>query len=279
MQINEHIEQKFRHLVSSKNNQAKQYFSNAKSDAIYCFDKIKKYISKDIQILEVGGGIHLLTDYLNENKYYITSIEPGNFAEYIDDLRNDILKISKLQIINDKIENIKDDLKFDFIFSQNVLEHTQDPKKHLLKCISHLKDEKSILLIRSPNYSFPFEPHFYKFFLPFFPNFTFNKLLKKKLIRELGEKQYYNIIRNLNFNCKFNLIKKLNLNVLFIHPLSEIFERIENDTVFRDRLFKNKIIKFFINFIKFAGLKKILVKIVPISLSPYLIMVIKKPKV
>ena len=71
MQINEHIEQKFRNLVSSKNNQAKQYFSNAKSDAIYCFDKIKKYISKDIQILEVGGGIHLLTDYLNENKYYI----------------------------------------------------------------------------------------------------------------------------------------------------------------------------------------------------------------
>ena len=52
-----------------------RYYQNAKADAIHCYQSIEKYLDKDKKILEVGGGIHLLTSFLNKD-YDITSIEP-----------------------------------------------------------------------------------------------------------------------------------------------------------------------------------------------------------
>ena len=81
----------------------------------------------------------------------------------------------------------------------NVLEHTDDIKQHIISCINLLKDEHSLLFIQCPNYTFPFEPHFYKWFIPFFPNFTFATLRRKKLMKELGKDRYENILNYLNF--------------------------------------------------------------------------------
>ena len=63
-------------------NDFKNYYYNAKADAIYCYQVIEKYLHKDKKILEVGG-IHLLTSFLHQN-YDITSIEPGGFAGFTD---------------------------------------------------------------------------------------------------------------------------------------------------------------------------------------------------
>jgi 2-polyprenyl-3-methyl-5-hydroxy-6-metoxy-1,4-benzoquinol methylase len=260
-------------LNSSEN--AQRYHQNAKADAIHCYQSIKKYLDKDKKILEVGGGIHLLTSFLHQD-YDITSIEPGGFADYIDELRNKILDQHKLKVHTTTVENFTTDSKFDFIFSMNVLEHTDDIKQHIMSCMNLLKDKHSLLFIQCPNYTFPFEPHFYKWFIPFFPNFTFRTLRRKRLIKEFGKDRYENILNNLNFNCtNFNL-KKLPLPIKFIHPLQDIFNRLDIDTTFRQRLYNNFIVKICYQLINFLKIKKLLISVYPKPLCPYLIMEIKK---
>jgi SAM-dependent methyltransferase len=177
------------------------------------------------------------------------------------------------------LENFTTDTKFDFIFSMNVLEHTDDIKQHITSCMNLLKDDHSLLFIQCPNYTFPFEPHFYKWFIPFFPNLTFATLRKKELIKELGNTRYENTLNNLNFDCTYFKIKKLNFTIKFIHPLKDIFDRIDQDNVFRNRLFKNLLVKLCYKIIIFLRIKKIITYFFPISLTPYLIIKIKKKNI
>ena len=219
----------------------------------------------------------MLTSFLYQD-YDITSIEPGGFAVFIDELRNKILAQHKLKVHTTTVESFTKDIKFDFIFSMNVLEHTDDIKQHIISCIDLLKDKHSLLFIQCPNYTFPFEPHFYKWFIPFFPDFTFATLRRKKLMKELGNARYKNILNNLNFDCTFFKIKKLNLPIKFIHPLKDIFSRIDQDNVFRERLLKNLLVRLCYKIIIFLRIKEIITYFFPISLTPYLIMEIKKYK-
>ena len=41
-----------------------QNYNNAKADAIFAYHNINKFLDKDKKILEVGGGIHLLINYI-----------------------------------------------------------------------------------------------------------------------------------------------------------------------------------------------------------------------
>jgi 2-polyprenyl-3-methyl-5-hydroxy-6-metoxy-1,4-benzoquinol methylase len=158
----------FKNLNLKISKDAQIYYQNARADAIHCYQSIEKYLYKDIKILEVGGGIHLLTIFLYQD-YDITSIEPGEFMGFTDELRNKILDQHKLKVHTTTLEKFTTDAKFDFIFSMNVLEHTDDVKQHIASCMNLLKDEYSLLFIQCPNYTFPFEPHFHKWFIPFFP--------------------------------------------------------------------------------------------------------------
>ncbi len=219
----------------------------------------------------------MLTSFLHQD-YDITSIEPGGFTGFTDKLRNKILDQHKLKVHTTTVENFTTDTRFDFIFSMNVLEHTDDIKQHIISCMNLLKDEYSLLFIQCPNYTFPFEPHFYKWFIPFFPNFTFTTLRRKTLIKEFGNDRYENILNNLNFDCTYFKIKKLNFVIKFIHPLRDIFNRIDQDSVFRERLLKNLLVRICYKIIIFLRIKKIITYFFPISLTPYLIMEIKKYK-
>jgi SAM-dependent methyltransferase len=251
------------------------YFNNAKADTIHCYKSIEKYLHKDKKILEVGGGIHLLTSFLQQD-YDITSIEPGGFIGFTDQLRNKILDEHKLRVYTTTVENFTTDTKFDFIFSMNVLEHTDDIKQHVISCMNLLKDEHSLLSIQCPNYTFPFEPHFYKWFIPFFPNFTFATLRRKRLMKELGKNKYENILNFLNFNCTYFNLQKLPLPIKFTHPLKDIFDRLDSDATFRQRLCDNFIVKICYQLINLLKIKKILIFIYPKFLCPYLIMEIRK---
>lgn len=217
----------------------------------------------------------MLTSYLNQN-YDITSIEPGGFNGFHNVLRTKILTNSNLNVHTVKLEDFKTDNKYDFIFSMNVLEHTDDIKLHIENCVKLLKDEKSLLFIQCPNYSFPFEPHFYEFFIPFMPHYTFQKIKRRRLIKKFGEKRYNNILQNINFNCTYKTVKKVNLEISFINPLYEIFQRIEEDAQFKKRILKNFFIKLSYNFIKFFKIESLLSKFFPLSICPYLIFTIKK---
>tara|TARA_B100001027_G_scaffold155265_1_gene109202 strand:+ start:726 stop:1571 length:846 start_codon:yes stop_codon:yes gene_type:complete len=263
-------------LKNSKDfNFTKNYYENATADAVHCYESIKKFLKKDKDILEIGGGIHLLTSFLNQ-EYKITSIEPGGFTGFTDGIRNQIMNKNKLNIHTTTLEEFKSDKKFDFIFSMNVLEHTKDIINHLNCCVKLLKNDNSIIFIQCPNYTFPFEPHFYEFFLPFFPNFTFKKIKRQKLIKKFGEKNYESILENLNFNCTYSNIKNENFKIQFINPLKDIFDRILVDKKFKERILSNFFVKITYKFIRLLKLEKFLCKIFPNFISPYMIFIIKK---
>ena len=288
MNISEFIEKKFPKeliLTGIKDEdkiQSNWYYENAKADAIYSLNCISKNLSKDIKILEVGGGLHFLSTFLYQNGYNVISLEPGGFSTYINIMRNNVLKIASnknINIVTTNLEKFSDEnfnKKFDLIFSINVLEHSKDIKLHIEKCLNILSEKKGLLSIRCPNYFFPFDSHFYKFFIPFFPKFTFEKLLKKNLIERIGSERYFELLNNINFNCDYRKIKKFGFNIKFLNPLKDIFDRIEIDKSFKKRLFTNKFIKISYSILNLLKLKKIMIKIFPISLNPYLIMEIRR---
>ena len=253
----------------------KHYYNNAKADAIHCYQFIKEYLHQNKKILEVGGGAHLLTSFLNQ-EYDVTSVEPGEFTDFSNELRNKILSLNNLKVHTTTLESFKTDERYDLIFSMNVLEHTDNIEAHLRSCINLLKDENSILLIQCPNYTFPFECHFYKWFIPFLPNFTFAKLRRKSLIKELGQDRYYNILNSINFDCTYSNINKLPISIQFKHPLQDILNRLDNDALFRHRLCANFAVRIFYQLINFLKLKKLLIYFFPKFLCPYLIFKIKK---
>ena len=264
---------KSRLILNKLSNRQKEYITHAMADANHCYKTIKPYLKK--KNLEIGGGIHLLTKYLAYKNYDITSIEPGKFADYIDKLRK-ILKKNLNNVHTTTVEKYFTSKKYDFIFSMNVLEHTKDIKKHIQSCMSLLKDKNSLLFIQCPNYTFPFEPHFYKWFIPFFPEISFKHLRRKSLIKNLGKKEYRNIINNLNFNCTYGYINKLNLHIKFLNPLADIFDRLNNDTTFRQRLCNNLLVKICYQLINLLKIKKLLIFVYPKFLCPYLIMEIRR---
>jgi SAM-dependent methyltransferase len=281
MNISDFIEKNFPFekiiIQNSKNYETqKNYYQNAKADSIYCYKLINKFLSKKNKILEVGGGIHLLSSYLVQEGYDITSIEPGKFTSFTDNIRKQILNKNNLKFFTTSLENFKTDQKYDFIFSMNVLEHTEDIEIHIKSCIKLLKDENSILFIQCPNYSFPFESHFYEFFVPFFPKFTFEKLKKRKLIKKLGVDEYYNTLNNLNFDCTYKNLKNFSLNINFKNPIEEIFNRIKTDEQFKKRILNNFFIKLSWNLIFLFKLESFICKCFPKSIAPYMIFIVKK---
>ena len=146
MEIQDYIEKNFKleNLVSIRNkdfNDVKNYYEDAKADAIYCNSVISKYLQKDKKILEVGGGIHLLTNYLNQ-EYDVTSIEPGGFTGFTDEIRNKIINKKDLNVHTTTLENFVSVEKYDFIFSMNVLEHTKNINLHIKKCKTKKLDKQ-----------------------------------------------------------------------------------------------------------------------------------------
>ena len=174
-----------------------------------------------------------MSSFLYENDYEITSLEPGNFTFFVDKLRENIIKeLDPKNTFSCKLEEFNSNAKYDFIFSINVLEHTESVLEHIKLQTNLLRNYESKILIRGPNYNLPFEPHFYKFFIPFFPDFTFKKIMKKKLIEDLGKQKYYDIINSLNFDCKFTVLNK-NFKIKTFNPFIEIFQRLEHDKIFK----------------------------------------------
>lgn len=254
--------------------EAEQYLQNAIADAEFTLNKIQPYINKSIKILEVGGGLHLLSAYLYENDYDITSLEPGDFTFFTDKLRKNIIKnLNPMNTFSCKLEDFNTNVKYDFIFSINVLEHTESVVEHIKLQANLLRNSESKILVRSPNYNFPFEPHFYKFYIPYLPKFTFKKLLKKKLIKDLGKQKYFDIFNSLNFDCKFTVLNK-NFKIKTFNPFIEIFQRLEVDKVFNERILENLFVKILYKIISKFKVKTF--NFIPKRFYPYLIVEIKK---
>jgi SAM-dependent methyltransferase len=116
-------------------------------------------------ILEVGGGVFLLTCQMADEGFAITAIEPtgmgfGSFEE----LGAIVLEFAARDgavptIARCKVEDFTTDARFALAFSVNVMEHIDSPDQAIKRISAALSPGGSYRFL-CPNYLFPYEPHF-----------------------------------------------------------------------------------------------------------------------
>jgi SAM-dependent methyltransferase len=120
----------------------------------------KIFYKKKISVLEIGGGNSLTSHFLSKisKKLSVTCLE--TYTE------NHALK-SGVECLKLNLENYFPKKKFEFVFSVNVIEHVNNPVKHI-KYIDKLLSEKSFILLCCPtqtkiSYETLFIDHFFHF--------------------------------------------------------------------------------------------------------------------
>jgi SAM-dependent methyltransferase len=137
-------------------------------------------------LLEVGGGVFLLSCQLAAEGFDITAIEPtgegfGEFKQLGDIVLE--LAAAKPTIAPCKAEDFISEKAFDFAFSLNVMEHIDLPDEAIERVSDVLKPGASYRFL-CPNYLFPYEPHFN------IPT-LFTKKLTRRLMRHRIEGNTY----------------------------------------------------------------------------------------
>ncbi len=230
-----------------------------------------KKVDKKIPILEVGGGVGLTYAFLQQAGYNIYALEPSDsgFNNYFDAGKElfRVLGVSADRWYNylgqdaHKINQI-----FDFIFSNNVLEHIPALEETLAGLQKVLSDGGE-MVHNTVNYNVPYEPHFGIMLIPFFPRST------QKLKPELVHNEMW---KGLNFITTGSLRKmssNLNLDIQFKKNIFfNALNRVLTDPGFASR-HKNLIP--IVKVLKTTRLLN-LFKLLPISLSTPIIFTLKK---
>jgi SAM-dependent methyltransferase len=196
------------------------------------------------RILEVGSGTGAVALCLAELGYDITGIEPGGpgFEDLVvlqgvvcaaaSDLRGDSSYQSGVTILQLGVDDLDPEVhgRFDVVFSANVLEHVPDPVS-ALELMQSVLAEGGVQRHVSPNYAFPYEPHFSVPLLPIVPFLT-TALLSPR-ITETG------LWKSLNFVTARQVqhwARSAGVEVRFdCGVLAEAVERFLADEVFAER--------------------------------------------
>ncbi len=128
-------------------------------------DEDLRRLPKAAPILEVGGGVFLLTCQLAREGFSVTAIEPtgigfGSFEE----LGAIVLALAALEgavptIARCGAEDFESDTRYALAFSVNVMEHVEAPDQGIARVSAVLSAGGSYRFL-CPNYLFPYEPHF-----------------------------------------------------------------------------------------------------------------------
>ena len=198
---------------------------------------IADYLLKDKRTLEVGAGLCIFSIFLKSEGYNIVALDPaeGGF-DFFGKIRHEILQcyeninLEVLDIPADKLCTEKNG-EFDFIFSNNVIEHIPNLNKTFSSMTSVMADGAA-MAHSCPNYFVPYEPHFGIPVIKCFP------ILTKKLFKLTG-KSDLDMWNSLNFITYFDVKKiasKNGLNVTFKKQvLFNTLLRMEQDNVFYER--------------------------------------------
>lgn len=116
------------------------------------------------RVIEVGGGIGLLSLFASSAVQSMTSLEPesSGFGK-MSTLRSMILEFWSEeplpQFKNVFLQELPKNETFDFIYCINVLEHVPEPETLILEAYKRLRPGGTAWCVL-PNYSFPYEQHF-----------------------------------------------------------------------------------------------------------------------
>lgn len=193
-------------------------------------------IEPGFKMLEVGAGMCLFSVFLKKQGYDITALEPstGGFGKF-EIAKRVILEFYSnlgLRVWEFPAQDLLTcDVRFDLIFSNNVLEHIPNLEDAWFGMCAALKPE-GVMLHNCPNYFFPYEPHMgipvFKF-LPQFSTFFFRGVIERN----------QDVWDSLNFITYFDvnrLAQSAGMKVCFKRGLLfDALSRIENDPFFRER--------------------------------------------
>lgn len=221
-------------------------FETMSQEALFAWNWLKNDLESlpaGASLLEVGGGIFLLSCHLARQGFDITTVDPlgDGFSEF-GKLRDCIMQVARASgavpsVVEAPIESFISDKRFDFALSVNVMEHVTDPQEAMKRVFNVLKPGASYRFF-CPNYIFPYEPHF-----------NIPTLFSKKLTEKfLGKKIFDNrrlsdprgIWRSLNWITTFDVSRyaqgqgwqRMDLRR---DTLVEMFERVVTDTAFSQR--------------------------------------------
>lgn len=122
-------------------------------------------LPKGSAILEVGGGLMLLSAELQREGYVVTALEPiGVGFSAFTELQKVALIFSRQRghapgVLPYAVEDLAIQGQFDFAFSVNVMEHVHSVPKALKNIMAALRP-LGVYRFTCPNYLFPYEPHF-----------------------------------------------------------------------------------------------------------------------
>lgn len=128
-------------------------------------DQDLRPLSKAAPILEVGGGVFLLTCQLAREGFAVTAIEPtGTGFGSFEELGLAVLALAAQEGATPTIarcgaEEFESDVRYALAFSVNVMEHIDAPDQAVARVSTVLAKGGSYRFL-CPNYLFPYEPHF-----------------------------------------------------------------------------------------------------------------------
>lgn len=180
----------------------------------YCILKTLKNIPDKlgIKILDVGAGDSYVGDFFTKSEY----VSQDNTIS-----KNYGYDYSKIDITEDIHEVNNKNEYFDYVLLLNVLEHTYNPKKHLLKIREFLKKDGILIMYTpflTPVHLSPYD--YYRYTIHFYEKFCEKENLTINNIKEVGG-FYIFIIDSIKQKLNSNFFSKL-IRYLFILPLEII---------------------------------------------------------
>jgi len=207
-------------------------------EAEFTIKFIEPHLSKELRVLEVGSGLCILSCFLKLEGFNITALEPiqGGFDPFIE-LQKKIINIAlpndDLTLLEKPAEALSSEVdgEFDFIFSNNVLEHIPEIEQALIS-LKNVLSSDGLMVHHCPNYIVPYEPHFGFPVFAFFPYLT--ELIWRNKVS--SDKELWD---SLNFITSFKLSRICNKNSIAITFKSrvgyEVFLRLRDDENFKER--------------------------------------------
>ncbi len=154
-----------RAYLDSSEPQLRPLFEVMAAEAVFARDWLYDDLAQlpsSAALLEVGGGVFILSCQLASEGFAVTAIEPtGDGFGAFKQLGDIVLALApvKPNISRCMAEDFASKERFDFAFSVNVMEHVDSPAEVITRISNVLKTGAKYRFL-CPNYIFPYEPHF-----------------------------------------------------------------------------------------------------------------------